>query len=470
MTPVKNAVRLAAVIVFVLLVSACGSGATPVATNTAASGSTSTATTQATSTGDAVFQAAADPVNATITTDAASAATQLLTVAGGSLSTTDANGNKFTLTIPANALTGDTVITMTPITGMTGVSFASGIVAGVQLAPDGLILQSNAVLTIVPASPVPVVDQTLFGALTGGNDLHFASPGPDYTQMQLSIPHFSFWGFLFMTPQERLTEISLKVAADNQVRLEHWIGKYLGNDRQKAIAGVESLDTPTLDQLKAYFDSYYSLVVSPRVRAASTSCVNAMLALETLTKFNRLLEITGQGARPDFAQDLATVQQAMASIGKPCYLTEIATASSTRGAIFTKVRWRISDVSGTVYTYKPSTGTATASFPDKNCTVSNQNHDVDPGSGLLTIDFSNNPPTYHGQGIANWPVHVSCPKQQPPFQVDLILPGNYLGLNSEASGVTGPKAATIDGTATAGTTTVDWHFTSCDPSTTEYCP
>ena len=89
----------------------------------------------------------------TSTIDSKRAVTGNIGPKGGALSLTDAAGNKFTLTIPANALYGTEAIVMTPVTAAAGVP-GTGL-AAVQLAPDGLTLMTPATLVIQPAAAAP---------------------------------------------------------------------------------------------------------------------------------------------------------------------------------------------------------------------------------------------------------------------------------------------------------------------------
>jgi hypothetical protein len=83
--------------------------------------------------------------------DSTRKATATIASNGGSLSLTDAKGNKFGVTIPANALINSVLVTMTPVTSVSGLPAGGAFHAGVQLEPDGLMLFQPAQLTIEPA-------------------------------------------------------------------------------------------------------------------------------------------------------------------------------------------------------------------------------------------------------------------------------------------------------------------------------
>jgi hypothetical protein len=115
---------------------------------------------------------------------------------GGTLTTTGADGTVFTLTLPANALLSDELITMTPVKSLGNMPSGTNFVAGVELQPDGLLLLQPGTLTIqsptAPAGP-PVG----FEYSNGGQSFNF-DPLPliNTPVFTLSIDHFSGHGEL----------------------------------------------------------------------------------------------------------------------------------------------------------------------------------------------------------------------------------------------------------------------------------
>ena len=78
------------------------------------------------------------PANVTTTTDPGRTASARITVSGGTLQATGSDGTVYTLTIPPDALLADTTISMTPLTGASGLDLSGGRFLGVQFEPDGL--------------------------------------------------------------------------------------------------------------------------------------------------------------------------------------------------------------------------------------------------------------------------------------------------------------------------------------------
>src|SRR4051794_35835196 len=79
------------------------------------------------------------PINATLTVDQARAASANITAAaGGKVVVTARNGTKMTVTFPSGAMLEDTVVTATPVTRLASRYTRKGMLAGVQLQPEGL--------------------------------------------------------------------------------------------------------------------------------------------------------------------------------------------------------------------------------------------------------------------------------------------------------------------------------------------
>ena len=107
------------------------------------------------------------------------AVTKTIGPAGGTLSTSDSRGNRFTLTIPKNAVGTPTAITMTPLSSVSGQPGAYGFKAGVELTPAGTLLFQPAKLTVTTAGQVPWAGRTWFAAQDNGDDFHLDPTPPD---------------------------------------------------------------------------------------------------------------------------------------------------------------------------------------------------------------------------------------------------------------------------------------------------
>jgi hypothetical protein len=184
-------------------------------------------------------------LNLTPALDSARKATATITPNGGSLSVTDAQGNKFVLTIPANALINSVLVTMTPVTSVSGLPPGGSFNAGVQLEPDGLALFQVAQLTIEPASP-PAPGTTIpLGWHSTGQGACLNLVQPQSGILTLALTHFSAAAIATGTDDFASQLLNIANAMDlDQSDAAFWVNKahddaVLGqdssSDMQKAI-------------------------------------------------------------------------------------------------------------------------------------------------------------------------------------------------------------------------------------------
>ncbi len=129
-----------------------------------------------------------NPVTIAPAMDASHQVSANISTAGGTLNLTDAAGNQFSLTIPANAVLSPVMITMTPVTAIRGLPQGT-FAACVQLGPDGLELFAPATLTVNLASPVNSPVPLGWHGTGSGIYLNPLQPGSKTLTMQLM--HFS---------------------------------------------------------------------------------------------------------------------------------------------------------------------------------------------------------------------------------------------------------------------------------------
>jgi hypothetical protein len=166
-------------------------------------------------------------INITSTLDSKSVATAAIQPAGGALSLTDAKGNKFTLTIPANALLSTTTVTMTAVTAIAGLPAGGSFNAGVQLEPDGLELFQPALLTIEPSSP-PAPDTIIpLGWHGSGQGVYLNLEQPQSAKLTMVLDHFSGAGIGAGTDSyltSKLLNIGNALELDQSVAA-YWVNK-----------------------------------------------------------------------------------------------------------------------------------------------------------------------------------------------------------------------------------------------------
>ena len=233
------------------------------------------------------------PTTVTPTLDMANQATATIPSIGGSLSVTDSKGNKFTLTIPQGALLDQATITMTAISSATGLP-GQGLLAGVQLEPDGLVLFQPAQLTIELASAAPS------GVLPIG--WRGSAPGvyvnpvlPSTKSLTVLLDHFSGAGIGEADTTREL------LAVDNEM---DFITGLLGEDsaierQQQLMGGAEK------DFVRGVADFYvfaYDFTIAPLIKLAlDTRDTDVMrCAIKYAYAYSRQASLLGLLPDPEF--------------------------------------------------------------------------------------------------------------------------------------------------------------------------
>jgi len=132
---------------------------------------------------------------------------RIITSTGGTISATASDGTEYTLTIPANAIPGyqELLITLTPVTNMTGLPVSGEFISGVSLSPDGLDLVEPVSVTI--RLPHPLDPATFIGF---SHSVESPDVGPlplfpwDFGQdsVTLRLAHFSEHGMATGTTED----------------------------------------------------------------------------------------------------------------------------------------------------------------------------------------------------------------------------------------------------------------------------
>jgi hypothetical protein len=126
---------------------------------------------------------------------------------GGRVTATGADGTLFTLEVPPQALWSPETVTLTPVSHIDRFPFSGGLVAGVEIEPEGLVLSVGATLTIQPVSPPPL-DRTLpYSYSKGGEDFILHPRDPDTPSLRLPVFRFGGYGAGQGTPGEAASRL-----------------------------------------------------------------------------------------------------------------------------------------------------------------------------------------------------------------------------------------------------------------------
>lgn len=104
-------------------------------------------------------------------------------------------GKTYTLNIPIAALPANTTITVTPVTTIPNMPvFSGGLVAAVDLSPDGLQLARPATLTVTLPSAVSPAGLLGFLIDDAGTNLEVIDVAVNGTTLTMAVPHFTTGG------------------------------------------------------------------------------------------------------------------------------------------------------------------------------------------------------------------------------------------------------------------------------------
>ncbi len=254
------------------------------------------------------------PIQVTTTLDQSHAATAIIGPDGGTLSTTGADGTRFTLDIPAQALVETIEVSMIPITAMDGLPWKSGPVAAVQLEPDGQEFYGFVTLTIEPAGDIPVNQAIPVGASGPGHDLYLPAVDPKSNTLQLKLGHFSSAG----ATKGLLADVEpwrQRLGGDVEARLESIVAAELEREKQAILAGQQPNTDPNFwDEVQQTWIEY---VLKPRLAAAGQNCAAGQLAVETVLSMQRQAAL----GRWIFSPGINMVDL-IAKVGKVCLQEE----------------------------------------------------------------------------------------------------------------------------------------------------
>ncbi|PYE52720.1 hypothetical protein [Deinococcus yavapaiensis] len=241
---------------------------------------------------------------------------------GGTLATVGADGAKYTLTFPPNALAEDTQITMTPLASIGGLPFGGPLAGAVKLEPDGLQLYQYATLTISPAAPLAAGEISPFSFRGPGVDLDVPALGADTTLQRytLKLSHFSGYGVASGTDAERAA-LAARAAQYGTEAVASEIRDLLNRERLAALADQPG-DPQFREKLDALMNRMYDENVAPYLADASSNCTIGRSLVPSFLNFVRQAELIGGGhdAQEQAAMDAVrgSVQACLREQTQPC--------------------------------------------------------------------------------------------------------------------------------------------------------
>jgi len=211
---------------------------------------------------------------------------------GGSVSLTSADGSKFTLEVPANALDAKTTITMTAVKTLDGAPLDTNTPTAVQLEPSGLHFNEFLTLTIVPAKEMPIKNQVMFGYEGDGKDYHLMPIDPKSKEIKIKMINFSAGGVGSASDVAWAANLAIQ-ARDAAARMQHKMGEYMRSDRMEVLLGESEGDPDWHAKLIKAYDDWEDQVVRKEMAAAELDCKHARKALHRLVDLGRGRRLIG---------------------------------------------------------------------------------------------------------------------------------------------------------------------------------
>jgi hypothetical protein len=259
------------------------------------------------------FSAPGKPLNVTVQLDKKQTVSRLVPLSGGSVTLTSADGSKFTLDVPADALAADTTITMTAVKSIDGAPLDSNTPTAVQLEPSGLSFKQMVTLTIAPARDIPIKQQVIFSYEGDGKDYHLALIDPKSKEIKVKLIRFSGAGAGSAADSAWAANLMIQ-ASDAQDRITQKIGEILQVERREQILEGSEGNPELNDKLKSALDQYEDQVLQKEMVAAELDCKHATVALEHLLALERSRQVLGLPATSGFNDKF----QKLKNIAKSC--------------------------------------------------------------------------------------------------------------------------------------------------------
>lgn len=221
---------------------------------------------------------------------------------GGSLYAADAAGRTYQLIVPPGALADDTRVTIRPLAGVDGLPYAGGMIAGVQLGPDGVEFARPAALIISGEGIRSEPGQALLGYGGDGRDLHrtgwFARTPGFVTDLHdpgksILVPVEHFSGVVVAPATDLETARDLRRgAAEARNRLASDLAEKIGRERDRQLMGEEPSDLSELTD--ATLGEFLEQVILPEAAAASFSDAMYESAVRDFISWERQRQLLGQ--------------------------------------------------------------------------------------------------------------------------------------------------------------------------------
>lgn len=352
------------------------------------------------------FNAPGKSLDVKVQLDKKQTASRKVSPAGGSVSLTAADGSKFTLDVPANALEKEVEITMTAVKTLDGAPLDKNTPTAVQLEPSGLLFKEMLTLTIVPAKEIPVKNQIIFGYEGDGKDYHLALI--DHKSKDIKIKLMEFSGAGVGSGADAAWAANLQIQAETaRTRISQELGEVLQPERIKILlSGEDSVDATELgEKVKSLLEQFEDQVVLKEIAAAELDCKYAQKALDDLLYLGRLKQLLALPLPSGFAEKALRLGEIGAKCKKSYRVNGSSDGASFSGEICSLDKpfvLKVVSITGNFpFKFTPNSeteGTMEGIFSANGCTLS--------GGGPYTVKLNED-----GSGTIQWTYNstATCP-------------------------------------------------------------
>ena len=234
---------------------------------------------------------------------------------GGSVSLTAADGSKFTLEVPANALDAETTITMTAVKSIDGAPLDKNTPTAVQLEPSGLLFNEVATLTIIPAEEIPIKEQVMFGYEGDGKDYHLMPVDPKSREIKIKLMNFSGAG-VGSAADTKLAALLAIRANETSARIFQKFGEYTRRERMEMLLEGSEGDPNFHEVYKGTLDQFEKQVLTEMV-AAELDCRHARTTLHHLISLERMRALQGLPEGANLRENMAKLKKMAEKCRRP---------------------------------------------------------------------------------------------------------------------------------------------------------
>jgi hypothetical protein len=200
-----------------------------------------------------------NPLRVTVALDETTSTESVVLSAGGTVIAEGSDGTKYTLVIPENALLSDQEVRMTPVASIDGLPLSGGLVAAIELRPEGLLLFEPATLTIELPDDVSADSFLGFSFLHSGEELFLYPTEVTSNTIHVQVMHFSGYGGGSGSSQDSLN-------------MDKYPPSSAQNQAQQAAASATSKAGGQIpyDEFEDILRDWYTSSVKPNLKAATT--------------------------------------------------------------------------------------------------------------------------------------------------------------------------------------------------------